>query len=755
MIIEAGKLQGFLSFIDETVDFRQGHILLVAGINGDGKSSLLESIPWCFWGKGRGKSMSDYINSDSENARVEIILIQDGVRYKKIRQCGKLPSVNELYVDTINKDLESANWRLISDDTKRKTDASLTEILGLSYDIFANSVFFGQKEASSFIEGSASDRKELLCNLLGIEIYEKAEDECRDQANEIDSKINVKTVVLNDKLKIVQQREDLQERFTKTKSEIKTIKKNLDGVNEKLAELQKEREKINIEINNKKKDDAQLIDVNTQIKAVEDRKQQMTDDLEKTSIDLEDIIDEGISEVQNLQKAIENKENLEKEQITCKKAIDELSQEKSKIPALKDSLTAQRTSKENLIQKRSELNTNISTIEVKAKKIRTAGAVCPITDEPCDKLNEDNKTAMLANLNKEINSYNKKLEKITKDLEFTAEKIIEVDGKISAINKKVDSEGKLISKLSNIERDLEKVKEAEEKLPKIKVTYRTKVDKLNEQKTKLEKRLIDIDAEYKTLVNKRKELIEKISTDHEKLLEKVNKQISANKEDLTELQEQQKQAMIAFGQVENALTQVKDATDQAKQIQDQIDKLKRDHRIYTELSIAFGKNGIQKQIISNVVPLLEASTNTLLSKFTNKSDFSVKFDLDPMTKSGKFKKQGGLDIIISQNGQEPRLLNMYSGGETVRIVFAILLSLSNLLTSRAGKKSQTLIIDERVAALDEEGINQFIGIVKYIANQYKKIIIVSHINQLKDAFNEQIVVSKDKRLGSKVEYITG
>jgi exonuclease SbcC len=97
-------------------------------------------------------------------------------------------------------------------------------------------------------------------------------------------------------------------------------------------------------------------------------------------------------------------------------------------------------------------------------------------------------------------------------------------------------------------------------------------------------------------------------------------------------------------------------------------------------------------------------------------------------------------------------LNMYSGGETVRIVFAILLSLSNLLTKRAGKRSQTLIIDERVAALDTEGINQFIEIVKYISDKYKKILIVSHISELNEAFANVILVNKSETEGSKVSY---
>jgi exonuclease SbcC len=74
------------------------------------------------------------------------------------------------------------------------------------------------------------------------------------------------------------------------------------------------------------------------------------------------------------------------------------------------------------------------------------------------------------------------------------------------------------------------------------------------------------------------------------------------------------------------------------------------------------------------------------------------------------------------------------------------------LTKRAGKKSHTLIIDERIAALDQEGINEFIEIIKYLQDQYKKIIIVSHITELKDAFSEIMLVKKTQN-GSKISLL--
>jgi exonuclease SbcC len=98
---------------------------------------------------------------------------------------------------------------------------------------------------------------------------------------------------------------------------------------------------------------------------------------------------------------------------------------------------------------------------------------------------------------------------------------------------------------------------------------------------------------------------------------------------------------------------------------------------------------------------------------------------------------------------------MYSGGETVRIVFAILLSLSKLLAKRSGKRQETLIIDEKIAKLDKRGIELFADIINIISSWYKKIFIITHIEALKDVIDNQkeILVNKTKEEGSIVNVI--
>jgi exonuclease SbcC len=63
---------------------------------------------------------------------------------------------------------------------------------------------------------------------------------------------------------------------------------------------------------------------------------------------------------------------------------------------------------------------------------------------------------------------------------------------------------------------------------------------------------------------------------------------------------------------------------------------------------------------------------------------------------------------------------------------------------------QTLIIDERISGLDEDGINRFAEIIDVIRLRYKRCIVITHITQLKDLFDRQMLVSNTED-GSIIE----
>jgi exonuclease SbcC len=752
MIIEKIKLQGFMSYIDEEVDFRPYRTLLIAGSNGEGKSALLEAVPFCWWGVGRGKSLSDYINDQCLTLRVETIFLMDNSRYKKIRQYGKAGTINELYIDKVNEKLEDVKWRLISDDTKRKTDELLSNILGYDYNIFSNSVFLGQREESSFIEGDASDRKELFCNLLGSQIYEQAAEIAKESAKEADSKIQSKSIVLNDKVQLAEQVSTIKTNVSLTSAQIQTHTNTIKHLQEHLAKLQTKREQINLSISKQEQNKKQLVDVEQQIQLLKKQKQQLEKDEIEKSAAIETTIDEGIEAIEQLQKSIDSEQEYLDQKAKHQESLKAIAVEKAKMPAIKEKLTSHITSKETLIQKQTEINTNIRAITDKKKKIEKAGAICPITEETCDKLSDVNKKKTINELDAVISKYNSQLEQVQKDLTFTRESITELDGQLETIIKRTDRESTLTSKLATAISNLDQIKVAKEQMPKTKIKYRTKVDELTLSKELLDKRIASMKTEIDTVENKKAEIEKHIASDFATELVTVERQIKVINGDVFTETEGKTECSTKLGSLTSKLEQATLAAEDVKTIKTEIAELQDELRICTELSFSFGKNGIQKDIINDNVPLLEAKTNEFLSKFTGNTELQVKFDLDPVTKSGKLKKQGGLDVVIFQKGKPSRLLNMYSGGETVRIVFSILLSLSFLLTKRSGKRSQTLIIDERIAALDQEGIDQFIEIMRFIESDYKKVMLVSHITELKESFSSMINVRKDAKLGSKVFY---
>jgi exonuclease SbcC len=77
---------------------------------------------------------------------------------------------------------------------------------------------------------------------------------------------------------------------------------------------------------------------------------------------------------------------------------------------------------------------------------------------------------------------------------------------------------------------------------------------------------------------------------------------------------------------------------------------------------------------------------------------------------------------------------MFSGGESFRIDFAIRIALSKLLARRAGAPLPTLIIDEGFGTQDNSGIEKIKEAITSIQDDFEKILVITHINDLKDAF---------------------
>ena len=84
----------------------------------------------------------------------------------------------------------------------------------------------------------------------------------------------------------------------------------------------------------------------------------------------------------------------------------------------------------------------------------------------------------------------------------------------------------------------------------------------------------------------------------------------------------------------------------------------------------------------------------------------------------------------------------YSGGEAFRINFALRIALSKLLAHRSGAPLPTLFIDEGFGTQDTNGLEKLVDAIRVIQDDFQRIIVITHIDELKEAFPARIEVTK-------------
>ncbi|MFC1930357.1 AAA family ATPase [Chloroflexota bacterium] len=167
--------------------------------------------------------------------------------------------------------------------------------------------------------------------------------------------------------------------------------------------------------------------------------------------------------------------------------------------------------------------------------------------------------------------------------------------------------------------------------------------------------------------------------------------------------------------------------------------LVEEEKIFDDLARCFGKKGIQAMLIETAIPEIEDEANLLLGRLTE-NRLNLKIETQK-AKKGSTGSDETLDIKIADE-LGTRDYALFSGGEAFRINFALRLALSKLLARRAGAPLPTLIIDEGFGTQDREGRDRLVQIIDAIQEDFEKIIVITHIEEVKEAFPVRIEVVK-------------
>jgi exonuclease SbcC len=156
---------------------------------------------------------------------------------------------------------------------------------------------------------------------------------------------------------------------------------------------------------------------------------------------------------------------------------------------------------------------------------------------------------------------------------------------------------------------------------------------------------------------------------------------------------------------------------------------------YQTLIKAFGKNGIPALIIENAVPQLERIANEILGMMS-KGKHYVRFETQRELKSRAGISET-LDILVGDWTAE-RPYETFSGGEQLRIDYAIRFALAELLAQRAGSKVEWLTIDEGLGSQDAEHRSLVLESIKSVASRFKRVLVITHIEDAQAAFDQII-----------------
>jgi len=228
-------------------------------------------------------------------------------------------------------------------------------------------------------------------------------------------------------------------------------------------------------------------------------------------------------------------------------------------------------------------------------------------------------------------------------------------------------------------------------------------------------------------------------------VEELSLKLQANEREVDELRRKEGHARQVLGAAQQKLDYCGYLARERQERTKQLDELAEERGLYEELRTAFGKKGLQALIIESVIPELEDEANALLRRMTE-GRMSLHFETQRDTKSGSVMET--LEIKISDESG-PRSYEMYSGGEAFRINFAIRIALSKLLARRVGAQLQTLIIDEGFGTQDADGRQRLVEAINSIKDDFVRIIVITHIEELKDAFPVRIDVYKTPQ-GSQI-----
>ncbi len=714
------KLSNFTSYGENVpeLDFTKFHLAAISGQNGAGKSSILDAITWCVWGWSRaGDNADQLVRLGATNMQVDFSFELDGHEFTiKRSRATKHGGTSAL-------EFWSSSHNL-TEGTIKATQQKIIDTLHLSFETFTNSSFLRQGHADEFTTKGPTDRKRILADILGLAHYDTLEEKAKEKVKESETKLKLLEYQLLEIEAELSQKEQSQEKKVAAEKKISEVEIKIVDLEKELKSLTGQKATLVATSEQQTKLKQTLAELQTELNDILIQGKNRAEKIKSLEKDLVELptFDEKLKELKALEKQKEDYSILSQKKLELE----------NKLNQVRSALALINKDHETLQKELNEMATHLEALEKNSPRCPTCG----------QEINKDQKQTMIKDLRLKI-----------KELETEKEKI-----KTEAEEKEIL---KLQTEMDSMKIDGQKYQETLQKINELSSLQEKKEKLIADQATlESEKKVV---LELRGLFSNKKSQIEKLDKEVKKIpslegdLVKLEGQVNQKGLALNSLKTEEKEARNLLGQATELISRAEQMEKLSKQKLAEKSILQKEKQAFEELSLAFGKKGIQAMIIETAIPEIEDEANSLLEKLTE-GRMKVAFITQKETKAKVETSEGKvhvtvetLDILISDEmGERP--YELYSGGEAFRVNFAIRIALSKLLTRRAGAKLQFLIIDEGFGTQDAEGRSRVVEVLDTIKNDFEKILIITHLEELKEEFPTRIEVSKNAN-GSTFEVI--
>ena len=217
-------ISGFLSYqAPVKIDFSDIRVACITGQNGAGKSAMLDAMTWALFGEAR-KNDESVINEavDPQVANVVFDFSYESALYRIDRTMKKgRPKTVEFFIWSET----TSEWRSLTEKTVGKTDKKICDVLHTNFRTFENVSFFLQGKADKFTSQNATSRKEILSDILGLEVWENYRVAASEKRQNVKNEISILESEISEAEKEIEEEAARREALAKVEKDLTEVGK--------------------------------------------------------------------------------------------------------------------------------------------------------------------------------------------------------------------------------------------------------------------------------------------------------------------------------------------------------------------------------------------------------------------------------------------------------------------------------------------------------------------------------------------------